>query len=59
MEVRALRKPPGRRAFEVDDDAALVAAAREEPRMFLALYDRYFDRVLGLRSAADSRRRDV
>jgi RNA polymerase sigma-70 factor, ECF subfamily len=24
-----------------------VAAAREEPRMFLALYDRYFDRVLG------------
>jgi RNA polymerase sigma-70 factor, ECF subfamily len=47
MEVRALRKPPGRRALEVDDDAALVAAAREEPRMFLALYDRYFDRVLG------------
>src|ERR671936_1580611 len=24
-----------------------VAAAREEPRKFLALYDRYFDRVLG------------
>jgi len=24
-----------------DPDAALVAAAREEPRAFLALYDRY------------------
>src|SRR5205807_5361033 len=31
----------------VDPDAELVAAAREEPRAFLALYDRYFDRVLG------------
>ena len=30
-----------------DPDAALVAAAREEPREFLALYDRYFERVLG------------
>jgi RNA polymerase sigma-70 factor (ECF subfamily) len=30
-----------------DPDAALVAAAREEPRAFLALYDRYFERVLG------------
>lgn len=32
---------------QVDPDAALVAAARVEPRMFLGLYDRYFDRVLG------------
>ena len=31
----------------IDPDAALVAAAREEPQAFLALYDRYFDRVLG------------
>src|SRR5919204_3843210 len=47
MEVRALRVAPALRAREIDPDAALVAAAREEPRMFLALYDRYFDRVLG------------
>src|SRR5436309_11872115 len=47
MEVRAIREAPTLRAREVDPDAALVAAAREEPRMFLALYDRYFDRVLG------------
>jgi RNA polymerase sigma-70 factor, ECF subfamily len=32
---------------EVESDAELVAAARDEPRLFLALYDRYFDRVLG------------
>jgi len=38
---------PALRRREVDPDAALVAAAREEPRKFLALYDRYFDRVLG------------
>jgi RNA polymerase sigma-70 factor, ECF subfamily len=31
----------------VDPDAVLVLAAREDPRRFLALYDRYFDRVLG------------
>ncbi len=30
-----------------DPDAELVAAARTDPRDFLALYDRYFDRVLG------------
>jgi DNA-directed RNA polymerase specialized sigma24 family protein len=30
----------------VDPDAELVAAARGQPREFLALYDRYFDRVL-------------
>ena len=47
MEVRAVREAPTLRVREVDSDAALVAAAREEPRMFLALYDRYFDRVLG------------
>ena len=40
MEVRAIREAPTLRAREVDPDAALVAAAREEPRMFLALYDR-------------------
>ncbi len=47
MEVRALRVAPGVRVRQVDPDAALVAAARAEPRMFLGLYDRYFDRVLG------------
>ena len=31
----------------LDPDAQLVAAARAEPRAFLALYDRYFERVLG------------
>jgi RNA polymerase sigma-70 factor (ECF subfamily) len=47
MEVRALPGAPALRARWVDPDAALVAAAREESRMFLALYDRYFERVLG------------
>ena len=47
MEVRTLGGVPALRAREVDTDAALVAAARAEPRMFHALYDRYFDRVLG------------
>jgi RNA polymerase sigma-70 factor (ECF subfamily) len=47
MEVRALLDAPALRPRAVDPDAALVAAAREEPRAFLALYDRYFDRVLG------------
>jgi RNA polymerase sigma-70 factor (ECF subfamily) len=46
-EVRALPGAPALRARWVDPDAALVAAAREESRMFHALYDRYFDRVLG------------
>ena len=47
MEVNALPSAPlvQRRATEPDE--ALVAAARAEPREFLALYDRYFDRVLG------------
>jgi RNA polymerase sigma-70 factor (ECF subfamily) len=31
----------------VDPDAALVAEALADPRAFLELYDRYFDRVLG------------
>ena len=35
------------RTRTLDPDAALVAAAREDPQAFLALYDRYFDRVLG------------
>jgi len=47
MEVKALGPAPALRVREVDPDAVLVAAAREEPRRFLALYDRYFDRVLG------------
>jgi RNA polymerase sigma factor (sigma-70 family) len=47
MEMRALVEAPAAPGPTVDPDAELVAAAREEPRMFLALYDRYFDRVLG------------
>ena len=47
MEVRTLLEAPALRAGNPDPDAALVAAAREEPQAFLALYDRYFERVLG------------
>src|SRR5262249_1081174 len=47
MELRALLAAPAVGAREIDPDAALVAAAREEPQAFLALYDRYFHRVLG------------
>src|SRR5262245_38391691 len=47
MEVRALHEVPVVRVRDGDSDAKLVAAARAEPRMFLALYERYFDRVLG------------
>lgn len=47
MEMRAVLDAPLVGARGVDPDAALVAAAREEPQAFLALYDRYFDRVLG------------
>jgi RNA polymerase sigma-70 factor, ECF subfamily len=47
MEIRAVLETPALRARTVDPDAALVAAAREDPQAFLALYDRYFDRVLG------------
>ena len=47
MEVRAQLAAPALRALTLGSDAALVSAAREEPEAFLALYDRYFDRVLG------------
>jgi RNA polymerase sigma-70 factor, ECF subfamily len=47
MELRALLAAPAYRARPADPDAALVAAAREDAQAFLALYDRYFDRVLG------------
>ncbi len=47
MEMRALLEAPALRYRTVDPDAALVAAAQEDPRAFLALYDRYFARVLG------------
>src|SRR5215469_8036481 len=47
MEMRALLEAPAVGTRGVDPDAALVAAAREEPQAFLGLYDRYFDRVLG------------
>jgi RNA polymerase sigma-70 factor (ECF subfamily) len=47
MEMRALLEAPALRPRTVDPDAELVAAAREEPRAYLALYDRYFERVLG------------
>jgi RNA polymerase sigma-70 factor (ECF subfamily) len=62
MEVRALLEAPALRGRTVDPDAALVAAARDEPQAFLALYDRYFDRVLGyvrLRVRDDSACEDV
>jgi RNA polymerase sigma factor (sigma-70 family) len=47
MEVKGLLEVPSVQTRAFDPDAALVAAAREDPRAFLALYDRYFDRVLG------------
>jgi RNA polymerase sigma-70 factor, ECF subfamily len=47
MELRAALDAPARRARAADPDATLVSAALEEPRAFLALYDRYFERVLG------------
>lgn len=47
MEVRGLLEAPALRTRTLDPDAALVAAARDDPQAFLALYDRYFDRVLG------------
>jgi len=47
MEMRALVDAPALRARPVDPDAVLVAEARDEPQAFLALYDRYFDGVLG------------
>ena len=47
MGVRLMVDAPAVRGRPADRDAALVAAAREQPQAFLALYDRYFDRVLG------------
>jgi RNA polymerase sigma-70 factor, ECF subfamily len=46
MEVSALAQERARPAAG-DPDAELVAAARARPEAFLALYDRYFERVLG------------
>jgi RNA polymerase sigma-70 factor (ECF subfamily) len=47
MNTSTVRKatPPGRTAL--DPDVALVAAAKADPEAFVALYDRYFDRVYG------------
>jgi RNA polymerase sigma-70 factor (ECF subfamily) len=47
MELNVVAEAPATRVRTVDPDAELVAAARAHPRAFLALYDRYFDRVLG------------
>ena len=47
MGVRVLSAVPTTVAHAVDPDAGLVEAVREEPRAFVALYDRYFERVLG------------
>src|SRR5438270_11955772 len=47
MVVRALVEAPAKHVRGVDPDDELVVAAREDPRAFLALYDRYFERVLG------------
>jgi RNA polymerase sigma-70 factor (ECF subfamily) len=47
MAVNVLADARTMRALTVDTDAELVAAACAQPREFLALYDRYFDRVLG------------
>jgi RNA polymerase sigma-70 factor (ECF subfamily) len=42
--VRTASPPAGGTS---DPDAALVAAAKTDPRAFVALYDRYFDPVFG------------
>jgi RNA polymerase sigma-70 factor (ECF subfamily) len=47
MEVNALPRERATGVHAVDPDADLVAAARAQPSEFLALYDRYFARVLG------------
>ena len=47
MELNAVAEAPAARVRAVDPDAELVARARANPREFLGLYDRYFDRVLG------------
>jgi hypothetical protein len=45
MGVTTLRRAPAR--APADPDAELVVAARRDAGAFLALYDRYIDRVLG------------
>jgi len=45
MKLRAVLDAPPFRARTADPDAALVAAAREEPQAFLALYDRYSNSI--------------
>ena len=57
MGVRALSAVPRTGARAVDPDVGLVAAAREQPRAFLALYDLYFERVLGDVVTCDQRPR--
>jgi RNA polymerase sigma-70 factor (ECF subfamily) len=47
MNVNALAGARPQHVRPGDPDAELVVAARTNPREFLALYDRYFDRVLG------------
>jgi RNA polymerase sigma factor (sigma-70 family) len=47
MEVKGLLEVPSVRTRTFDPDVALVAAARDDPQAFVALYDRYFARVLG------------
>src|ERR1700682_3930161 len=47
MEVRAWLGALPAAAGRVDADADLVAAAQADPAAFVALYDRYFERVLG------------
>jgi RNA polymerase sigma-70 factor (ECF subfamily) len=47
MDVTTLAHAGVPRVSGVDADAELVAAARARPGEFLALYDRYFARVLG------------
>jgi RNA polymerase sigma-70 factor, ECF subfamily len=62
MEMRVPLEAPAARIRTLDPDAALVAAAREEPNAFLALYDRYFDRALGyvrLRVRDEATREDI
>ena len=47
MELKAVAALPALHTRAPDSDALLVAAARDSPQAFLALYDRYFARVLG------------
>jgi DNA-directed RNA polymerase specialized sigma24 family protein len=47
MDLNVLADAPAIRLRTVDPDAELVAAACANPKEFVALYDRYFDRILG------------